>query len=76
MAAFHATFSVALHFTGRFFSSEAPLPRGPRHCGQSEAEIDPPSKTTNTTASLDVCIMMFLERYQCTTTNLNAHSKI
>jgi hypothetical protein len=29
--AFHATFSVALHVDGRFFSSLAPVPRGPRH---------------------------------------------
>ena len=38
--AFHATFSVALHLTGRFFSSVAPVPRGPRHCGQSAADSD------------------------------------
>jgi hypothetical protein len=48
MAAFHATFSVALQRTGRFFSSEAPVPRGPRHCGQSAAAaVDPPSATTS-----------------------------
>jgi hypothetical protein len=35
-----ATFSVAFHVTGRFFSSVAPVPRGPRHCGQSAADSD------------------------------------
>jgi hypothetical protein len=33
-------FSVAFHVTGRFFSSVAPVPRGPRHWGQSAADSD------------------------------------
>ena len=31
---FHATFSVGLHFTGRFFSALTPSPAGPRQAGQ------------------------------------------
>jgi hypothetical protein len=42
IAAFHATFSVALHFTGKPVSVVAPVPFGPRHCGQSAAAIVPP----------------------------------
>src|SRR5678815_5714019 len=34
-AAVQATFSFALHFSGRFESAAMPLPSGPRHCGQS-----------------------------------------
>jgi hypothetical protein len=34
------TFSVAFHVTGRFFSSVAPVPRGPRHWGRSAADSD------------------------------------
>src|SRR5688500_160155 len=31
------TFSLVLHFMGRFFSADRPLPFGPRHCGQLPA---------------------------------------
>src|SRR5690348_11355496 len=31
---FHLMFLVGDHSSGRFFSSETPWPRGPRHCGQ------------------------------------------
>src|SRR5690349_11223521 len=34
IAVFHLMFLVELHSRGRFFSSETPWPRGPRHCGQ------------------------------------------
>src|SRR6187399_1920601 len=34
-AAVQATFSFALHFSGRFKSAAMPFPSGPRHCGQS-----------------------------------------
>jgi hypothetical protein len=36
-AAVQATFSFALHFSGRFESAAMPFPSGPRHCGQSSA---------------------------------------
>ena len=35
--AFHAIFSVALHFTGKFFSLLMPTPVAPRHMGQFSA---------------------------------------
>src|SRR5918998_2794528 len=34
IASFHATFSAAVHFTGRFRSALTPFRSGPRHCGQ------------------------------------------
>ena len=37
MATFQATFSSAVHLTGRFFSLLTPLRLGPRHCGQFSA---------------------------------------
>src|SRR6188474_1291698 len=61
IAAFHATFSVALHRTGRFFSSVAPVPRGPRHCGQSAADAETLSAIVRPTATLIVCIMTLLK---------------
>ncbi len=35
---FQLTFSVADHFTGRFFSPLMPFSDGPRHCGQFSAD--------------------------------------
>src|SRR5258708_2276377 len=37
MGDFQSTFLAELHSSGKFFSSEIPLPAGPRHCGQSAA---------------------------------------
>src|SRR2546421_5683172 len=37
MANFHATFSVVLQWTGRFFSLLMPFAPGPRHWGQFSA---------------------------------------
>jgi hypothetical protein len=34
--AFHAMFSLALHFTGSADSGDTPALEGPRHCGQSD----------------------------------------
>src|SRR5215510_10382147 len=39
IAAFHLMFLVGLHSSGRFFSSETPWPRGPRHCGQLSTTV-------------------------------------
>src|SRR5688572_18518684 len=36
---FHLMFLVGLHSSGRFFSSETPWPRGPRHCGQLSTKV-------------------------------------
>jgi hypothetical protein len=38
MATFQATFSVALHFVGMFFSGLIPSPLGPRQPGQFPAD--------------------------------------
>src|SRR5689334_3001219 len=41
-----STFSVLLHFVGRFVSELIPSFRGPRHCGQFSAlAVDPISET-------------------------------
>src|SRR5687768_16639580 len=34
IASFHATFSAAVHLSGRLRSALTPLSAGPRHCGQ------------------------------------------
>ncbi|NDA67395.1 MAG: hypothetical protein EBY09_12275, partial [Verrucomicrobia bacterium] len=47
---FQVTFSVALHFMGRFFSSETPSPVGPRQAGQLAAEREIESDNNNSVA--------------------------
>ena len=46
--AFHATFSVALHFSGSFVSGVVPVPAGPRHDGQSAALTDTAASIAST----------------------------
>src|SRR5687767_10782630 len=41
IGSFHAMFSVADHFTGRFVSVLMPFNEGPRHCGQFSARVTP-----------------------------------
>src|SRR5437879_6627709 len=59
--AFQATFSVALQRTGRSFSSEIPLPCGPRHCGQSAAATEPPIAAARTAPSFNERIIVSAE---------------
>src|SRR3972149_3647698 len=41
---FHAMFSVSLHDSGSRVSLEAPVPAGPRHCGQLSADTEAPGR--------------------------------
>src|SRR5687767_4939309 len=51
IAAFHLMFFVGVHSSGRFFSSETPWPRGPRHCGQLSKKVK--AQTMRTRAPTD-----------------------
>ena len=58
---FHAMFRVSLHDSGSRVSLDAPVPAGPRHCGQFSADAEAPSReTASVTASqvMRVAILM------------------
>jgi len=61
-AAFHATFVVADHSPGRFFSVETPVPFGPRNWSQSPAGTSAAAAITARAASRNRQVMGSLRR--------------